>query len=107
MGIFEQLIPWMNLNMYDITSEVIMKVIPHVDPQGENVDHPRRWYSWVEFVADEPQPAKIMFSHWWGGRFMDFMQAVDKMTLDQSLSIYTPIWVCTFANCQLLGQHSL
>lgn len=32
-----------------------------------------RWYSWVEFVADEPQPAKIMFSHWWGGRFSDFM----------------------------------
>ena len=24
-------------------------------------------YSWVEFVAEEPQPAKIMFSHWWGG----------------------------------------
>lgn len=94
------LIPWMNLNMYDITSEVITKVIPHVDPKGEHIDETRRWYSWVEFVADEPQPAKIMFSHWWGGRFSDFMQAVDKMTLDQSLSIYTPIWVCTFAICQ-------
>ena len=21
----------------------------------------------MEFVAEEPQPAKIMFSHWWGG----------------------------------------
>lgn len=95
-----KLIPWTSLNMYHITNEVIKKVIPHVDPKGEHLDEDRRWYSWVEFVAEEPQPAKIMFSHWWGGRFMDFMQAVDKMTMDRALSIYTPIWICTFANCQ-------
>ncbi|CAE7291540.1 TERF2IP [Symbiodinium natans] len=99
-GSFGKLIPWTTLNMYHITNEVIKKVIPHVDPKGERLDEHRRWYSWVEFVADDPQPAKIMFSHWWGGRFMDFMQAVDNMTMDRALSIYTPIWVCTFANCQ-------
>ncbi|CAE7742303.1 Samtor [Symbiodinium sp. CCMP2456] len=99
-GSHGKLIPWTSLNMYHITNEVIKKVIPHVDPKGEHLDEDRRWYSWVEFVAEEPQPAKIMFSHWWGGRFMDFMQAVDKMTMDRALSIYTPIWICTFANCQ-------
>ncbi|CAJ1365977.1 unnamed protein product [Effrenium voratum] len=99
-GMHNKLIPWTSLNMYDITTEVIKKVIPHVDPEGEHIDDERRWYSWVEFVAAKEQPAQIMLSHWWGGRFMDFMQSVDKMALDRSLSIYTPIWICTFANCQ-------
>ena len=39
--------------------------------------------------------------------WFDLRQAVDKMTLDMSLSIYTPIWVCTFAICQCFGSREL
>mmetsp|Transcript_63345 Transcript_63345/g.151132 ORF Transcript_63345/g.151132 Transcript_63345/m.151132 type:complete len:757 (+) Transcript_63345:61-2331(+) len=101
-GDYGKLIPWWKLNMYNITDEVIKKVIPFIDPDGEHDKRNggRRWYSWVEFVASEEQPAEIMFSHWWGGCFMDFMQAVNKLTLDRSLSIHTKVWICTFANCQ-------
>eukprot|EP00971_Amphidinium_carterae_P114218 2263268-Amphidinium_carterae.1 len=53
---------WTDLNLYHITDEVIKKVIPYVDPDGEKdpAGSRRRWYSWVEFVAEKKQPAKIM-----------------------------------------------
>lgn len=101
-GAFGKPISWFEMNMYQITDEVINKVIPFVDPDGEKdpMGTGRRWYSWVEFVTPTPQPANIMFSHWWGGRFQDFMAVVDRLMVDKSLSIRTAIWICTFANCQ-------
>lgn len=102
-GTYQQSIHWDDINLYQISDEVLKKVIPHVDPEGKTDPEgkdPRSWYSWVEFVAPEPQPAKIMFSHWWGGCFKEFLGAVDKLVVDRSLSVNTAIWICTFANCQ-------
>jgi len=46
------------------------------------------------------QTVSIMFSHWWGGSFRDFMAAVDMLVQDKALSVDTTIWICTFANNQ-------
>mmetsp|Transcript_67728 Transcript_67728/g.144927 ORF Transcript_67728/g.144927 Transcript_67728/m.144927 type:complete len:760 (+) Transcript_67728:47-2326(+) len=102
LGTFGQTIDWFHINMYQITDEVIKKVIPCLDPDGEHDPEGggRRWYSWVEFVARKPQKAKVMMSHWWGGRFNDFTTAIDRLVEDKSFSINTEIWICTFANCQ-------
>lgn len=102
-GTFGQAIDWSDINLYQITDEVIKKVIPHVDPEGEyeaSSSGGRRWYSWTELVARKPQRATVMMSHWWGGRFNDFTTAIDRLVLDKSLSVSTAIWICTFANCQ-------
>ena len=45
-----------------------------------------------------------MISHWWGGRFADFIAAVDQIVADRALSICTVLWVCTFANNQF-GEY--
>ena len=44
-------------------SSLLMSLLIPFCPLAESLGR----YSWVEFVAEEPQPAKIMFSHWWGG----------------------------------------
>merc|ERR550534_1997981 len=74
-GKYNQAITWFDVNMYDLSSEVIRRVIPHVDPRcPDDAATGRHWYSWVEFVAQgRPQKPKVFFSHWWGGRFRDFM----------------------------------
>jgi len=99
LGTHGQLIEWSSINMYQITDEVIKKAIPFVDPLKDRFPD-RQWYSWVEFVAKRPQPAKIMLSHSWSGRFMDFMHSIDLLFECKSLSVNTSIWICTFANCQ-------
>lgn len=107
-GYYDKTITWIEINMYQITDEVIKKAIPFVDPSGEidpcyetdTRNRSRRWYSWVEFVATKAQPVKVHLSHWWGGRFRDFMSAVESLVADKSLSVTTPIWICTFAICQ-------
>eukprot|EP00449_Zooxanthella_nutricula_P016903 CAMPEP_0198529522 /NCGR_PEP_ID=MMETSP1462-20131121/25808_1 /TAXON_ID=1333877 /ORGANISM="Brandtodinium nutriculum, Strain RCC3387" /LENGTH=137 /DNA_ID=CAMNT_0044259373 /DNA_START=89 /DNA_END=499 /DNA_ORIENTATION=+ len=84
-GTHGKVISWHTINLYQLTDEVLKKVIPFVDPEGERDprDPKRRWYSWVEFVSKRQQPANIMFSHWWGGRFKDFMAVVDKLAIDR------------------------
>ncbi|CAE7582165.1 anks1b [Symbiodinium pilosum] len=103
IGCYDEYITWFDINMYDITSEVIKKVIPYVDPQIEGAQHAQieqEWCSWSEFVAPKPQPAKLMISHWWGGRFRDFMRVIQELCVDEALPGSTPLWVCTFANNQ-------
>ncbi|CAK9014353.1 unnamed protein product [Durusdinium trenchii] len=94
---------WQALNLYNITDEVIKKYIPYHDRQWEvNEEDPEvaRRYSWAELVSAEAQPPQLMVSHWWGGRFSDFMLVVDRVVEDRALSICTSLWVCTFANNQ-------
>eukprot|EP00434_Breviolum_minutum_P041935 symbB.v1.2.037309.t1/scaffold5471.1/size26785/4 len=85
---------WHDLNLYQVRDEVIKPVICF----REGVE--TKGYSWAELVAAGPQPPQLMISHWWGGRFLDFMSAVDKIADGRSLSFRTTIWVCTFANNQ-------
>jgi len=100
-------IDWFEINLYNITDEVIKKVIPFVDPpvlKGDSHEdrssETKKWFSWVEFVAIKPQAAKILISHWWGGRFRDFMAIIEHLVQDKGISINTGLWICTFANCQ-------
>lgn len=93
---------WFSINMYHITSEVIKKVIPFIDKR--NGPH---WYSWVEFVALEKQPAKVMVSHSWAGCFRDFAASIDRLVDDKGLSLSTPIWVCTFVNNQFYDNFGV
>ncbi|CAE7748933.1 SPY [Symbiodinium sp. CCMP2592] len=94
---------WHDLNLYDVTDEVIkpiiqfreMKVATNVPTTGHFAG-----YSWAELVSEKPQRPQLMISHWWGGRFSDFMSAIDKIMDDRALSICTTFWVCTFANNQ-------
>eukprot|EP00404_Azadinium_spinosum_P060963 CAMPEP_0180698238 /NCGR_PEP_ID=MMETSP1038_2-20121128/3919_1 /TAXON_ID=632150 /ORGANISM="Azadinium spinosum, Strain 3D9" /LENGTH=797 /DNA_ID=CAMNT_0022729797 /DNA_START=45 /DNA_END=2439 /DNA_ORIENTATION=+ len=102
VGQYGTVIDWFEVNMFDISNEVIKKVIPFVDPDGkEDPSDPRKqWYSWAEFVAQKEQPPSIMVSHSWSGRFRDFMAVIDNLVNDKSLSVTTTIWICTFANNQ-------
>lgn len=105
-------IDWFEINLYNISDEVIRKVIPEVlSDGGEFVDidgAPQsapandKWCSWAELVMKpgHRQKAMIMFSHWWGGAFRDFMASVDMLVRDKALSMETKIWICTFANNQ-------
>ena len=92
------------MNLYDVTDQVIKKLIPFHDKKwlGDAADSEQlaKGYSWAELVASQPQPPDFMVSHWWGGRFNDFMTAVDKLVRDKSSSICASLWVCTFANNQ-------
>lgn len=99
-------IQWCEINQYDICNEVIIKVIPHVDPSGETCVANQRWYSWAEFVATADQPADIFMSHFWGGRFRDMLVAIEKLAQDRDLSAFSTLWVCTFANCQFGDDFS-
>ena len=66
--------------------QVIKKYIPYHDLQwAVNEEDPEiaRRYSWAELVSAEPQRPQLMISHWWGGRFRDFMTVVDKVVLDR------------------------
>ncbi|CAE7564828.1 Amacr [Symbiodinium sp. CCMP2456] len=102
-GCYDEYITWFDINMYDITSEVIKKVIPYVNPKIQGARHAQmaqEWCSWSEFVAHKPQPARLMISHWWGGRFRDFMRVIQELCVDEALPGSTPLWVCTFANNQ-------
>lgn len=100
---YDQWLEWQALNLYDITDEVIKKYIPYHDQKwGVDESDPiiQKRYSWAELVSAEPQRPQLMISHWWGGRFSDFMTTVDTVVSDRALSICTSLWVCTFANNQ-------
>eukprot|EP00930_Biecheleria_cincta_P084078 TRINITY_DN73572_c0_g1_i1.p1 TRINITY_DN73572_c0_g1~~TRINITY_DN73572_c0_g1_i1.p1 ORF type:complete len:720 (-),score=111.46 TRINITY_DN73572_c0_g1_i1:194-2353(-) len=87
---------WFEIDMYDIRDSVIKRVIPFLEAErGSN-----NRYSWVELVADREQPPHMLFSHWWCGRFRDFMAVVENVLAEKGLSITVAIWVCTFANSQ-------
>lgn len=94
---------WHELNLYDITEQVIKKFIPYNDRYWQ-VDESdplvSKRYSWAELVSAAPQRPHLMISHWWGGRFADFISAVDQIVEDRALSICTVLWICTFANNQ-------
>eukprot|EP00435_Cladocopium_sp_Y103_P062751 s510_g24.t1 len=100
---YDQWLEWQALNLYDITDEVIKKYILYHDRKwGVDESDPiiQKRYSWAELVSAEPQRPQLMISHWWGGRFSDFMTTVDTVVSDRALSICTSLWVCTFANNQ-------
>eukprot|EP00930_Biecheleria_cincta_P027505 TRINITY_DN19311_c0_g3_i1.p1 TRINITY_DN19311_c0_g3~~TRINITY_DN19311_c0_g3_i1.p1 ORF type:complete len:624 (+),score=88.99 TRINITY_DN19311_c0_g3_i1:60-1931(+) len=98
-GCFGLRLRWRDINMYDITDEITEKVIEHTKPTlvpdasyaGE------RGCSWVEFVASCLQPAKIMFSHWWGGCFRDTIGIINMLCQDKGLGAEAALWICTFA----------
>merc|ERR1712107_96180 len=83
-------------NMYDIRDLVVKPVIKFVESKRDKCGQ----YSWVELVAREPQPPYMLVSHYWGGRFRDFMAAVDRVCTTNMLSTKKSMWVCTFANSQ-------
>ena len=91
------MIHWFDIDMYDIKDCVILPVIKFMeDKRGTN-----ERYSWAELVSRRgSQPPALLFSHFWGGRFRDFMSIVDKVVEDRGLSSNATIWVCTFANSQ-------
>ncbi|CAJ1399597.1 unnamed protein product [Effrenium voratum] len=105
---------WHELNLYHVTDEVIKPVIRFHHQTGKEAEQGYSWppvfrslvptdtkgYSWAELVAEGPQPPQLMISHWWGGRFLDFMSAIDKIVDRRALSISATIWICTFANNQ-------
>eukprot|EP00931_Biecheleriopsis_adriatica_P118617 TRINITY_DN93978_c0_g1_i1.p1 TRINITY_DN93978_c0_g1~~TRINITY_DN93978_c0_g1_i1.p1 ORF type:complete len:847 (+),score=131.06 TRINITY_DN93978_c0_g1_i1:90-2630(+) len=93
-------VTWAELDMYVICDEVIKKAIWFADPgmrdSIEKGAHPQG-YSWVEFVSSQPQKPKIYISHYWGGKFRDFMRMVSRIKFDERMSIKDTIWICTFA----------
>ncbi|CAE7254436.1 unnamed protein product [Symbiodinium natans] len=119
---------WHTINLYDVTDAVIKPVIyfreqEHKVSRGQeaipfwksvlcsssvgpaspaSVRTPTgfKGFSWAELVNAAPLRPQIMVSHWWGGRFSDFMSAIDNVVDDRSLSINATIWTCTFANNQ-------
>eukprot|EP00438_Fugacium_kawagutii_P031870 Skav224123 [mRNA] locus=scaffold2427:317724:322270:- [translate_table: standard] len=116
---------WHCINLYDVTDAVIKPVIYFreqerkvspgqamtfwksvlcgVDPASPaSVRTPTgfKGFSWAELVNTAPLRPQIMVSHWWGGRFSDFMKAIDNVVDDRALSINATIWICTFANNQ-------
>ena len=69
-----------------ILLQVIKRYIPYHDRHwAVNEEDPEiaRRYSWAELVSAEPQRPQLMISHWWGGRFSDFMTAVDRLVEDR------------------------
>ena len=96
-------IHWSEINLYDITDEILKKLIPFLlrqQPDQPSDDS----CSWMELVASGPKTPKILLSHWWGGRFRDLMCMIDMLVDAKSLSVSTPIWICTFANNQIRGE---
>eukprot|EP00435_Cladocopium_sp_Y103_P063560 s207_g25.t1 len=96
---------WHELNLYHVTDEVIKPVIAFRERKGGH----SAGYSWAELVAEgpqkpelmvRPQKPELMVSHWWGGRFVDFMYAIDKIVDRKALGIGATLWICTFANNQ-------
>ncbi|CAJ1370192.1 unnamed protein product [Effrenium voratum] len=85
---------WHQLNLYHVTDEVIKPVISF-RAKGAHAG-----YSWAELVAEGPQKPQLMVSHWWGGRFVDFMYAIDRIVDDKALGVGAALWICTFANNQ-------
>lgn len=92
---------WYDITMYDIRDK-LLEIIPFLDPHFEHDSSQpqKRWYSWAEVVATGPKKPTIMISHFWGGRFCDFMAVIDQLIEDRSLNVSTVLWVCTFANNQ-------
>eukprot|EP00927_Polykrikos_kofoidii_P055711 TRINITY_DN49925_c0_g1_i1.p1 TRINITY_DN49925_c0_g1~~TRINITY_DN49925_c0_g1_i1.p1 ORF type:complete len:777 (+),score=139.55 TRINITY_DN49925_c0_g1_i1:80-2410(+) len=89
-------IDWSELNMYHICDLVIKPVIKFLEASTGH----HKECSWVELVGNGPQPPAVLFSHWWGGRFRDFMAVINDFVRRESLSTNTAIWICTFANSQ-------
>lgn len=57
--------------------------------------------SFVELVAEGPQPCKWFVSHWWGEAVCDFFACLMQHSKDRALerkSLY--YWVCAYANNQ-------
>lgn len=79
-----------------MTDEVIKPVIAFREQKGGSCEG----YSWAELVAEGPQEPQLMVSHWWGGRFVDFMYAIDRIVDRKALGIGATLWICTFANNQ-------
>ena len=87
---------WHELNLYHVTDEVIKPFISFRERQWGGDET----YSWAELVALGPQTPDLMVSHWWGGRFLDFMRTVDQIVERNAFSISATLWICTFANNQ-------
>eukprot|EP00913_Durusdinium_trenchii_P029355 g27520.t1 len=57
--------------------------------------------SYVELIADGPQPAQWFVSHWWGEPVLQFTACVEKHAAHRGLAEKAAAyWVCAYANNQ-------
>lgn len=56
--------------------------------------------SYVELVANSPQPPEWFVSHWWGEPVVDFVACLEQHSKDRELPVDTSYWVCAYANNQ-------
>jgi len=61
--------------------------------------------SFVELIAEGPQPPEWFVSHWWGEPVVLFVKCILRHALDHGLSLDTPYWVCAYANNQHLSAR--
>jgi len=60
--------------------------------------------SYVEMIANDPQPADWFISHWWGESVIHFVSCVRQHAIDHCYSFgHKYYWVCAYAN----NQHDL
>mmetsp|Transcript_106686 Transcript_106686/g.299756 ORF Transcript_106686/g.299756 Transcript_106686/m.299756 type:complete len:900 (+) Transcript_106686:76-2775(+) len=56
--------------------------------------------SFVEFVAEKPQPPKWFVSHWWGEAVSRFVACLRQHSQDRNFDWNCPYWICAYANNQ-------
>ncbi|CAE7298463.1 abpC, partial [Symbiodinium necroappetens] len=56
--------------------------------------------SFVELVAEAPQPCDWFVSHWWGEPVVDFALCLKQHLHDRNLQKDAAYWVCAYANNQ-------
>jgi len=85
---YGQMLAHATINLYQVVDWV-------VKPATEQTQ-----VSFVELVADGPQPPKWFISHWWGEAVMDFIRCLVEHSRRRSLNKDSPYWVCAYANNQ-------
>lgn len=81
-------------NLYDVTDNLIVPATRAAE------------CSYVELIAEGPQPATVFVSHYWGEPVLSFVECLRQFTLDYSREPDEPaacFWVCAYAN----NQHKL
>jgi len=63
--------------------------------------------SFVELIANAPQPPRWFISHWWGEPIQDFVTCVDAHSTLRHLPKTTSYWVCAYANNQWELGHDV
>ncbi|CAE7395461.1 Trim71 [Symbiodinium pilosum] len=63
--------------------------------------------SFVELVAEAPQPCQWFVSHWWGEPVVDFAACLRQHQHDRNLPRSTAYWVCAYANNQWVVHEEI